>query len=135
MSQGTASLVLAVLGLAVLVVAWWAFAFRRGATDDHAAVRAQRRIRVHGGYEPAEVHVPAGAPARLLFFREETAPCSERVVFPDFGLSVGLPPFREIAVDVPAMEPGVHAFTCEMEMLHGRLVVDAPKPLVRGGAA
>ena len=135
MSQGTASVVLAVLGLAVLVGAWWAFAFARGSKDDRAALGAQRRIRVHGRYEPAEVHVPAGAPARLLFFREETAPCSERVVFSEFGLSVGLPPFREIAVDVPALEPGVHAFTCEREMLHGRLVVDPAKPLVPGGAA
>lgn len=83
-----------------------------------------RYVRIRGRYEPAELHVPAGEPVRLIFRREETAPCSERVVFPDYGLSVTLPAFKDVAVDLPASEPGIHGFTCHMEMLHGRLVVD-----------
>ena len=83
-----------------------------------------RRIRIDGTYRPSEVHLRAGAPARLIFRREETAPCSERVVFPDFGISVMLPPFEDVAVDLPASEPGEHEFTCQMELLHGRLIVD-----------
>ena len=82
------------------------------------------RIRVHGGYVPAEVHVPAGEPTRLVFRREDMTPCSERVVFPDYGLSFALPAFEDVEVELPAAEPGVRAFTCEMEMLRGRLVID-----------
>jgi len=83
-----------------------------------------RRIRVKEGYEPSEIHVNVGVPIRLLFRREETAPCSERVVFPDYGISVGLPAFQEVAVDLPASEPGAHRFCCEMDMLHGNLIVE-----------
>lgn len=89
-----------------------------------------RRIRVKGGYQPAEVHVDAGRPVSLIFFREETTLCSEHVVFPDYGISVSLPPFAPVRVDLPAGEPGAHAFTCEMQVLRGTLVVggdpDAP---------
>lgn len=134
MSQGTIAAVLAVTGLAAIAAAWWAFALRR-LSGDRDAAPITRRIRVHEGYEPDEVHVPAGRPARLVFFRDETAPCSERIVFPDFGLSIGLPPFQEIAVDLPAAAPGEHPFTCEMEMLHGRLVVDEAPVIAAGGAA
>lgn len=84
-----------------------------------------RRIYVKGAYEPSEVHVMAGRPTQLIFRREETARCSERVVFPDLGINVMLPPFENIAIDFPAGEPGEHQFTCPMQVLHGRLIIDA----------
>jgi plastocyanin domain-containing protein len=86
--------------------------------------RQVRRVRINGSYAPAEIHVSAGAPVRLVFRREETARCSEHVVFPDFGTSAALPPFEDIAVDLPACTPGAHEFTCEMGILRGTLVVD-----------
>jgi Cu+-exporting ATPase len=84
-----------------------------------------RRIRVKGGYEPSEIHVDAGIPIRLVFRREESALCSERVVFPDLGISAGLPSFQDVIVELPASEPGTHRFCCEMDMLHGNLIVEA----------
>ena len=118
---------IATAGLALMALAWWAFALRPRAALETGDGGAERHVHVHGGYDPPEVHVPAGVPTRVVFFRDETAPCSERVVFPDFGLNVGLPAFREIAVDLPASVPGRHPFTCEMEMLRGELVVDPPQ--------
>ena len=112
----------AVAGLWFTVTVSGLFLTRVGRSGHSGQVR---RIRIKGTYEPSEVHVRAGEPARLVFRREETAPCSERIVFPDFGLSVTLPPFEDVAVELPASEPGEHEFTCEMQMLHGRLVVDA----------
>jgi len=111
---------IAAAGVALTVIVWATFA-RWGRA---AAPGQVRRIRVDGTYRPAEVHVRAGVPSRLIFRREETAPCSERVVFPDFGISVTLPPFEDVAIDLPASEPGEHEFTCQMQMLHGTLIVD-----------
>ncbi len=107
-------------GLALTLTTWGAFARRRRVP----APEQVRRIHINGSYRPAEVHVCAGTPTRLIFRREETAPCSERVVFPDFGISMTLPPFEDVAVDLPASDPGEHDFTCQMQMLHGTLVVD-----------
>lgn len=109
------------VGVTVIVGALLASRVRRGATR---APRQVRRIRIRGDYQPAEVHVRAGEPARLIFRREETTLCSERVVFPDYGISVMLPPFEDVAIDLPASEPGEHEFTCQMQMVRGKLVVD-----------
>lgn len=99
-------------------------ALRRKGVTAPALGAQERRVRVRGGYDPPEIHVRAGVPVRLVFRREETAPCSEHVVFPDLGISATLPAYQDTAVELPAIEPGTHEFTCEMEMLHRRLVVD-----------
>ena len=82
------------------------------------------RVRVHGGYAPDTIYARAGEPLRLVFRREETAACSERVVFPDFGKSAMLPPYQEVIVELEPQEAGVYEFTCQMGMLHGRLIVE-----------
>ena len=46
------------------------------------------RVRVKGGYQPSVVHARVGEPLRIVFSREETASCSEHVVFPAFGNSL-----------------------------------------------
>ena len=81
-------------------------------------------VRVRGGYSPDVVHARAGHPIRITFLREETASCSERVIFPAFGKSTMLPHGRKIVVELPPTPPGTYEFTCAMNMLRGRLVVD-----------
>ena len=81
------------------------------------------RIRVKGGYEPDTIVATAGRPLRLTFFREETASCSERVVFPAFGKSAMLPPFQEVTLELLPEQAGEYEFSCEMGMLRGRLLV------------
>jgi plastocyanin domain-containing protein len=80
-------------------------------------------VRVSGGYLPDVVHARAGKPIRLVFLREETAGCSERVLFPAFGKSAMLPAGELVVVDLPARPPGTYEFTCAMGILRGRLVV------------
>ena len=92
-----------------------------------AAFRNVVRIRVQGGYQPNTIHTEAGVPLRLLFRREETSSCSEQVVFPAFGKSAMLPTGETVAVDLLPEAPGEYEFTCAMGMLHGRLIVEAPR--------
>lgn len=117
----------------ITLAAWGLFLRRGGRAPGDEAPHQTRRVRINGSYQPAELHVRAGEPARLIFRREETAPCSERVVFPDYGISVMLPPFQDVAVHLPASEPGQHEFTCEMRMLHGTLIVDGAEHPARVG--
>ena len=52
-------------------------------------------ILVKGGYTLDVTVVDAGKPVRLRFRRQETAACSERVLFPDFGRTAELPERRD----------------------------------------
>lgn len=85
------------------------------------------RIRVRGGYQPDTVFARAGEPLRLTFRREETAACSERVVFPDFGKSAMLPPHQDVTLELRPDRAGSYEFTCELGVLHGLLVVAEPR--------
>ena len=99
-------------------------AFRRGGARSRSYVPATR-VRVRGGYEPDTIFGRVGEPLRIVFRREETAPCSERVVFPAFGKSAMLPPYQDVLVELPPADPGVYEFTCQLGVLHGTLVIDA----------
>ena len=80
------------------------------------------RIVVKGGYDPDTIFVEAGRPVRLLFYRDETAECSSRVVFDRLGLTQALPAFQTTPVEFTPAEPGDYPFRCHMDMLHGRVV-------------
>ena len=99
---------------------------RRGFVTRSADTTARReiRVRVRGGYVPDTIRAEAGVPLRIVFRREESAPCSEQVVFPAFGKSATLPRGEDIVVDLLPTEPGEYEFTCRMGMLRGVLVVE-----------
>lgn len=82
-------------------------------------------VRVRGGFHPDLIEARAGGRLRIVFCREETAPCSEQVVIPSLGKSVTLPPFEEVAVELGPLPAGDYPFSCEFGILRGRIVVRA----------
>lgn len=112
-------------GLALIgLINWYFFLARRPtATAEMDAGRQAVQIVVEGGYQPADIRVMAGTPVRLLFDRRETAPCSEEVVLPDFGMKRYLSPKRITPVEFTPATPGTFEFTCGMSMLRGRITV------------
>ena len=84
---------------------------------------AAARIRVKGGYRPSVVYGRVGQPLRVVFTREETASCSEHVVFPDFGKSAMLPAFEDVSIELLPQRAGEYEFTCQLGMLRGKLIV------------
>ena len=81
-------------------------------------------ILVKGGYTPDVIVVQHGKPVRLNFRREETAACSEMVLFPDFDKSVRLPTGETVAIEFLPEKPGEYEFACQMGMLRGKLIVE-----------
>ncbi len=113
----------------------WALLLRWPPATGKPSGPQQRQVRVNGAYHPSEIHVKAGLPIRLIFRREETAPRSEQLVFPELGISVMLPPFQPVAIGLPASEPGEHRFCCQMNVLHGRPIIDPVAPTNSEGQA
>lgn len=112
---------------AVAWVNWYFFLARRGTAvaETREGGTQEVTITVQGGYEPAEVKLKKGIPARLVFDRQETSGCSEEVVIPDFGVRKFLPAFQKTTVELKPETAGSFEFTCGMSMLRGRLVVEA----------
>lgn len=81
-------------------------------------------VLVKGGYTPDVIVVEHGRPVRLNFRREESAACSEMVLFGDFGKSAKLPEGETVAVELLPEKPGEYEFACQMGMLRGKLVVE-----------
>ena len=112
---------------AILFVIWWFLVVprrRTAAPGVAAAPGSEIVIAVRGGYDPAVVRVPAGAPVRLVFDRQEDSSCSEEVVIPDLGVRKFLPAFARTTVGITAPAPGTYEITCGMGMLHGRLIAE-----------
>jgi plastocyanin domain-containing protein len=81
-------------------------------------------VLVKGGYTPDVIVVEHGRPVRLNFRREESAACSEMVLFGDFGKSAKLPEGETVAVELLPEKSGEYEFACQMGMLRGKLVVE-----------
>ena len=96
-------------------------------TQTHATASASAvqdvSVIVKGGYSPDLVVVQQGRPVRFKFTRQESAICSERVLFPDFNKDISLPENEPTVVEFTPAEPGAYDFHCQMGMLQGTLIV------------
>ena len=127
-------IVVIVLGVGLIAAELWFFLAPRGTpkqrTRQGGGVQ-EVQILVKGGYEPATVLVEAGRPVRLLFFRDETSECSERVVFDDFGIDQELTAFTTTPVTFTPKEPGDYPFFCGKRVLTGRVVAQIGRDAAR----
>ncbi len=120
--------ILVILGglIAIAGIAWFFWGPRKSGM--HAALTTsgyqEAMILVKGGYTPDIIVVQHGKPVRLTFRREETAACSEMVVFGDFNKSAKLPEGESVPVEFVPDKPGEYEFTCQMGMLRGKLIVE-----------
>lgn len=107
------------------LVLWYFF-------GEHEAVSAQVnesglqeiKVTVKGGYSPDVIVVRQGKPVQLQFYRDETASCSEEVIFGDFGIAKTLPAFKTTPIEFTPDKPGEFTFACGMNMMRGKLIVE-----------
>jgi plastocyanin domain-containing protein len=110
-------------------VLWYFFGEREGAAAEVGEGGVQQiKVTVKGGYSPDVIVVRQGVPVRLDFYRDETASCSETVVFGDFGIARDLPAFETTTIELLPERAGEFTFTCGMSMLRGKLVVEPAGP-------
>lgn len=119
-------IVITVAGLGVSVAILWFFFFsaKEGTRVATSGKFQEATIRVKGGYTPDVVIVERGKPVRLNFHRQETAACSEMVLFPDFEKSAKLPAGEIVPIEFVPEKPGVFEFSCQMGMFRGKLIVE-----------
>jgi len=127
--------VVVVGGLALVAWELWYFLAPRKAAPAAAAPAKSGaqdiRVLVKNGYDPDTILVEAGRPVRLHFYRDETAECSERVVFDSLGIDEILPPFETTTIEFMPTQPGDYPFRCGMSILKGRVVAQIGREAAR----
>ena len=119
-----AVLVAGVVGVAFIL--WYFFGEREAVAAGIAEGGVQEiKITVKGGYSPDVIAVKQGRPVRLDFYRDETASCSEQVVFGDFEIARDLPAFKTTSIEFTPEKAGEFTFTCGMNMMRGKLIVES----------
>ena len=108
----------------ILLVLWYFFGEREKVSAAVGSLGIQEiKITVKGGYSPDVIVVRENVPVRLNFYRDETASCSEQVVFSDFGIIRDLPPFKTTPIEFTPDRAGEFTFMCGMHMMRGKLIV------------
>lgn len=124
MTAGQIFVTLGGIALSVLI-AWFFWLAPKGQTRAVASGGVQEvAVTVKGGYTPDVIVVKAGQPVRLHFTRQESASCSERVLFPDFNQNALLPEGQEVTLEFTPDKPGEFGFQCQMGMFRGKLIVE-----------
>ena len=115
-----------IAAVAVIGATLWFFFGPRPRVSAHVSEGGvqQVAITVKGGYSPDRIVVRKGIPVRLDFHREETSSCTDQVILGDFGISRALPAFRTTSIEFTPQKTGEFTFSCGMNMVHGRLIVE-----------
>lgn len=126
MNMDSAALGVLTGGIALSVgIVWYFFGpKKRTAASVSSGGTQEVNIKVKGAYSPDVIVVKRGAPVRLNFYRDETSSCSEEVVLSDFGIARKLPAFQTTSIEFTPDKTGEFGFTCGMNMLHGKLIVE-----------
>lgn len=112
-------------GVALIAFVLWYFFGEREAVAAQAGVSGVQEIKVtvKGGYSPDVIVVKENQPVRLDFYRDETASCSDQVIFGDFGIARDLPAFKTTSIEFTPNKAGEFTFVCGMNMMRGKLIV------------
>ncbi len=119
-------LIVTISGLMLIILVNWYFLFskRKVFQAESKEIGLQEvKIVVKGGYSPDVIMVKKGIPVRLDFYRDETADCSDTIVFGDFNIRKPLPAFKTTAIEFTPEKEGEYVFTCGMGMMRGKLIV------------
>ncbi|HYP50735.1 MAG TPA: cupredoxin domain-containing protein [Pyrinomonadaceae bacterium] len=92
-------------------------------TENAAAPTEPIKITVSTSYEPKSIAVKKGQPVRLAFYRKDDKNCGGEVVFPKLGIKKELPVGETVSVEFTPQETGDLAFTCGMNMMRGKILV------------
>src|SRR4051812_36320687 len=120
----TAQIVVTLAGaIVVAFILWFFFGPRQAVTARPSAAGVQEvQVVVRSSYVPDRIEAQAGRPVRIRFRRDDPNPCTDQIVFPDFGVVKDLPLGRETVIELTPPAPGEYEFHCGMNMVRGKLI-------------
>ena len=111
------------IGFSLIVLIVWWFWIKKPKSFK-AASNVIEVIVENGVYTPSRIEIKSGQAVKLSFLRKDPSPCAEKVIFDELGLSFDLPMNKPVLVDIQPEQAGEYAFTCQMKMYVGSLIVN-----------
>ncbi len=114
-----------VVGVGMMVwIVWYFWLYRKeGVKISETGGVQEVVIKVKGGYDPDVIVVKKDKPVKLHFNRQESALCSEMVIFDKIDKSANLPEGETVTIEFTPGESGEIPFQCQMGMLKGKIIV------------
>lgn len=109
-----------ILGFGAIGFVYWFFLMKK---EDAVEASGSIDILVEGGYTPGVISVEQGKPVTIDFFRKDPNSCLEEVVMPEFKIRKFLPLNEKVSISVIPKQKGEFAFSCGMNMYHGKIIV------------
>jgi len=75
------------------------------------------------GFEPETLRLRRGVQARITFLRTTEQTCATEIVLRDFGVRRDLPLNQPVVITLTPGKKGEFSFTCGMNMMRGKLIV------------
>ena len=113
-------IIVAILGLFGTAGTYWFFLMKK---DRIVEVSDAVDIIVEGGYTPSVIAISKDKTTKLTFLRKDPSGCLEEVVLSDFNIRKFLPINKKITIAITPKQKGEFAFSCGMNMFHGKIIV------------
>ncbi|MGE0131273.1 MAG: efflux RND transporter periplasmic adaptor subunit [Blastocatellales bacterium] len=75
------------------------------------------------GYQPDNLRLRQGVPARVTFVRKAEATCGTEIVLAEYNIKRELPLNQPVIVEFTPSKAGEFKFACGMDMLRGKIIV------------
>lgn len=113
-------ILVAIFSLGGMVFTYWFFLTKK---EEPVTVSDTVDIIVEGGYTPDTISITHGEPFQINFIRKDPNSCLEEVVLGDFKIRKFLPLNQKVTVKITPKQKGEFAFSCGMNMFHGKIIV------------
>jgi plastocyanin domain-containing protein len=112
------------LAIVIPVVIVFAISFALAPTTGAKPRVQQFTVKIsERGFEPETLKVRRGVPTRITFLRTTDNTCAKEIVISEFGVRRELPLNQPIVVSFTPNKKGEFSFTCGMNMMRGKLIV------------
>lgn len=109
--------------IAVLAFCFAFFASASAQTHKKPKLQTATVLITESGYSRTSIKLRRGVPTRITFLRQTDATCATEVVVSAYGIRRSLPLNTPTAVSFTPTRSGEFTFTCGMNMMRGKLIV------------
>ena len=88
-----------------------------------SGVQTARVLITDQGYSRTRITLRRGVLTRITFLRQTDSTCATEVVIPAYGINRNLPLNEPVVISFTPRNKGEFGFTCGMNMMRGKLIV------------